>query len=192
MICTSIASRSWTSRRSRRTRFDGRVARRAERGVTDVIDAPGCDSGCRCPLRSMPSTPRSTPPRRALRPAHDRRGRLRLAAGDARRRRRGAAGVKLVTLSRTIRDGGYRWCTGCMCGFARRHAGPAGRDRRRRADRHPHRRGVGTCHAVSGAPEASRLVVFGAGVQARAHVEAMLAVRAITHVTVVGRGPGRR
>ena len=36
-------------------------------------------------------------------------------------------------------------------------------------------------------PEASRLVVFGAGVQARAHVEAMLTVRTITHIIVVGR-----
>lgn len=36
-------------------------------------------------------------------------------------------------------------------------------------------------------PEAARLVVFGAGVQARSHVEAMRAVRAVEHVTVVSR-----
>ena len=36
-------------------------------------------------------------------------------------------------------------------------------------------------------PEASRLVVFGAGVQATAHVEAMHAVRPLTEVVVVGR-----
>lgn len=40
-------------------------------------------------------------------------------------------------------------------------------------------------------PDARRLVVFGAGAQAAAHVEAMIAVRPIEHVVVVGRGPGR-
>jgi ornithine cyclodeaminase len=40
-------------------------------------------------------------------------------------------------------------------------------------------------------PDASRLVVFGAGVQGTAHVEAMLAVRPVTTVTVVGRVPAR-
>ncbi len=38
--------------------------------------------------------------------------------------------------------------------------------------------------------DARRLVVFGAGVQARAHVEAMRSVRPIDHVTIVGRDPG--
>ncbi len=38
-------------------------------------------------------------------------------------------------------------------------------------------------------PGASQLVVFGAGVQARAHVESMRAVRPIARVTVVGRTP---
>ena len=36
-------------------------------------------------------------------------------------------------------------------------------------------------------PEASHLIVFGAGVQARSHVEAMLVVRPIERVTVVSR-----
>jgi ornithine cyclodeaminase len=36
-------------------------------------------------------------------------------------------------------------------------------------------------------PGASRLVIFGAGVQARAHLDAMLAVRPIERVTVVSR-----
>lgn len=40
-------------------------------------------------------------------------------------------------------------------------------------------------------PGARRLVVFGAGTQARAHVEAMRAVRPIEHVAIVGRDPGR-
>jgi ornithine cyclodeaminase len=39
--------------------------------------------------------------------------------------------------------------------------------------------------------DAARLVVFGAGVQAAAHVEAMRAVRPIDHVTVVGRDAAR-
>ena len=40
-------------------------------------------------------------------------------------------------------------------------------------------------------PDAARLVVFGAGVQASAHVDAIRAVRPIEHVTVVGRDRGR-
>jgi ornithine cyclodeaminase/alanine dehydrogenase-like protein (mu-crystallin family) len=40
-------------------------------------------------------------------------------------------------------------------------------------------------------PDARRLVVFGAGIQAAAHVEAMRAVRPISHVTVVTRGRAR-
>jgi ornithine cyclodeaminase/alanine dehydrogenase-like protein (mu-crystallin family) len=37
--------------------------------------------------------------------------------------------------------------------------------------------------------DAERLVLFGAGVQARAHLEAMLAVRPVRRVTVVSRSP---
>ncbi|MFM8944658.1 MAG: ornithine cyclodeaminase family protein, partial [Actinomycetota bacterium] len=40
-------------------------------------------------------------------------------------------------------------------------------------------------------PDAARLVVFGAGVQARSHVAAMRAVRPVDHVTVVGRDRSR-
>jgi ornithine cyclodeaminase len=40
-------------------------------------------------------------------------------------------------------------------------------------------------------PEASALVVFGAGTQARAHVAAMRAIRPIDAVTIVGRDPAR-
>jgi ornithine cyclodeaminase/alanine dehydrogenase-like protein (mu-crystallin family) len=39
--------------------------------------------------------------------------------------------------------------------------------------------------------DARRLVVFGAGPQARAHVEAMLGVRAIERVGIIGRDPSR-
>jgi ornithine cyclodeaminase len=40
-------------------------------------------------------------------------------------------------------------------------------------------------------PDATRLVVFGAGAQARAHALAMRAVRPIEHVAIVGRTPER-
>src|SRR5438093_6379067 len=40
-------------------------------------------------------------------------------------------------------------------------------------------------------PEAERLVIFGAGVQANSHFHAMRAVRPIWHVTVVSRTPTR-
>ncbi len=40
-------------------------------------------------------------------------------------------------------------------------------------------------------PDAGRLVVFGAGVQARSHVEAMRAVRPVERVRVVSRTPAR-
>ena len=38
-------------------------------------------------------------------------------------------------------------------------------------------------------PDAARLVIFGAGVQARSHLEAMCSVRAITDLVVVSRTP---
>jgi len=40
-------------------------------------------------------------------------------------------------------------------------------------------------------PEAGRLVLFGAGAQATAHLEAMAEVRELEHVTVVSRSEGR-
>jgi ornithine cyclodeaminase/alanine dehydrogenase-like protein (mu-crystallin family) len=40
-------------------------------------------------------------------------------------------------------------------------------------------------------PDARRLVVFGAGTQARAHVDAMRSVRPIEHVAIAGRDPAR-
>jgi ornithine cyclodeaminase len=45
--------------------------------------------------------------------------------------------------------------------------------------------GLATRHLA--APDAERLVIVGAGVQARAHLEAMRAVRPVTRVTVVSR-----
>jgi len=49
--------------------------------------------------------------------------------------------------------------------------------------------GLATRHLARA--DAARLVVFGAGVQAGAHLEAMVAVRPITHLTVVTRTPPR-
>ena len=49
--------------------------------------------------------------------------------------------------------------------------------------------GFATRHLAN--PDASRLVLFGAGVQATAHLDAMLAVRPIREVTVVGRSKQR-
>ena len=50
--------------------------------------------------------------------------------------------------------------------------------------------GLATRHLAR--PDASRLVVFGAGVQARSHLEAMCAVRPVTDLVVISRssGPG--
>ena len=48
--------------------------------------------------------------------------------------------------------------------------------------------GVATRHLAR--PGASRLVVFGAGVQARSHLEAMCAVRPVTDLVVISRSPG--
>jgi ornithine cyclodeaminase len=49
--------------------------------------------------------------------------------------------------------------------------------------------GLATRHLAQ--PEAAHLVVFGAGVQARVHVEAMRAVRPIADVTIVSRSAAR-
>src|SRR5882672_5045675 len=45
--------------------------------------------------------------------------------------------------------------------------------------------GLATRHLAN--PDAERLVIFGAGVQARSHLEAMVTVRPIRHVAVVSR-----
>ena len=47
--------------------------------------------------------------------------------------------------------------------------------------------GLATRHLAR--PDAHRLLLFGAGVQARAHLEAMRAVRPVDHVVVVSRSP---
>jgi ornithine cyclodeaminase/alanine dehydrogenase-like protein (mu-crystallin family) len=49
--------------------------------------------------------------------------------------------------------------------------------------------GLATRHLAN--PDASHLVLFGAGVQAAAHLDAMLAVRPVREATIVGRTPSR-
>lgn len=49
--------------------------------------------------------------------------------------------------------------------------------------------GLATRHLAR--EDASRLVIFGAGVQAHSHLEAMRAVRPLERITVVSRTPGR-
>lgn len=48
--------------------------------------------------------------------------------------------------------------------------------------------GLATRHLARA--DATRLVIFGAGTQGNAHLDAMLAVRPVTHVTVVSRSAG--
>lgn len=48
--------------------------------------------------------------------------------------------------------------------------------------------GLATRHLARA--DATRLVLFGAGTQGHAHLDAMLAVRSVTHVTVVSRSAG--
>lgn len=48
--------------------------------------------------------------------------------------------------------------------------------------------GLATRHLAR--PDAHRLVVIGAGTQARAHIDAMRAVRPVSRVTIVSRSPG--
>ncbi len=99
----------------------------------------------------------------------------------------GAAGVKLVTLQPDNPGQGLPLVHGVYVLFRAGTLEPAAviEGAELTAIRTGAVSGLATRHLAR--PEASRLVVFGAGVQARAHVEAMLAVRPITHITVVGR-----
>jgi len=51
--------------------------------------------------------------------------------------------------------------------------------------------GSGAATALLALPAASRLVIFGAGAQGKAHLEAICLVRPITHVTVWNRSAGK-
>ena len=100
------------------------------------------------------------------------------------------AGVKLVSLDRDNPDRGLPYVNGVYAllgppGLVPRVTvdGPALTELRTGAVS-----GLATRHLAR--PDASRLVVFGTGVQARSHVHAMAAVRGLTDVAVVGRRPG--
>ena len=98
-----------------------------------------------------------------------------------------AIGVKLVTITPANRDLGLPLISGVYVLFSSATGEPV-----MLVDAAPLTRlrtaavsGVATRHLARDDP--SDLVVFGSGVQAEAHVEAMRAVRAIRTVTIVGR-----
>lgn len=102
----------------------------------------------------------------------------------------GWAGVKLVSLDRDNPDRGLPYVNGVYALL-----GPPGLQPRVTIDG-PALTELRT-GAVSGLAtrllareDASRLVVFGTGVQARSHIAAMAAVRRLTDVAVIGRTPG--
>lgn len=100
------------------------------------------------------------------------------------------AGVKLVSLDRDNPERGLPFVNGVYALL-----GPPGLQPRCTIDgpaltalRTGAVSGLATRHLAR--PDASRLVVFGTGVQARSHVHAMAAVRDLSDVAVIGRRPG--
>ncbi len=166
-----------------------RHAPREERRVTEMIDAAGLrrrlsmlaaidalETALRGPARRRPR------PERTVVEVGSGSMLLMPATGSE-----GAAGVKLVTLQPDNPGRGLPLVHGVYVLFRAGTLEPAAviDGGELTAIRTAAVSGLATRHLAR--PEASRLVVFGAGVQARAHVEAMLAVRTITHITVVGR-----
>jgi ornithine cyclodeaminase len=99
----------------------------------------------------------------------------------------GAAGVKLVTLQPSNPSRGLPLVHGIYALFAAGTLAPVAviDGAQLTAIRTGALSGLATRYLA--AEDATSLVVFGAGVQARSHIHAMRAVRAISHVTVVGR-----
>jgi ornithine cyclodeaminase/alanine dehydrogenase-like protein (mu-crystallin family) len=99
----------------------------------------------------------------------------------------GAAGVKLVTLQPSNPKRGLPLVHGMYVLFAAGTLEPIAviDGAELTAIRTGALSGLATRYLA--AEDATRLVVFGAGVQARSHVDAMRAVRPISRVTVVGR-----
>ena len=102
-----------------------------------------------------------------------------------------AAGVKLVTINPANRDRGLPLINGVYLLFERGSLEPAAIVDAVALT------GIRTA-AVSAVatralalPDAGHLVIFGAGAQAHAHLEAMVAVRPISHVAVVSRSPDK-
>lgn len=128
-------------------------------------------------LRSGAELPRSEPRSRVA--AEGGQLLVMAAVGDA------GAGIKLVSVATDNPGQGLPLIHGVYALFA------PGTLRLEALIDGPALTGVRTA-AVSGwvtdqlaSPEAARLVIFGSGPQARAHLDAMLAVRKITHLTVV-------
>ncbi len=120
------------------------------------------------PLRTHVETPR----RHVAADAGRRRGRCRREAGLPHT---GEPGSRPPVHPRELRA------------LRRRDPGSRGRPRRLGAHGAPDRRRLGARHATSEPPDAHRLVVFGAGVQATSHLEAMCVVRPVTELVVVSR-----
>jgi ornithine cyclodeaminase/alanine dehydrogenase-like protein (mu-crystallin family) len=99
-------------------------------------------------------------------------------------------GVKLLTLTPDNPDAGLPLLHGVYVLFdARRQAPAAVLDGGAlTALRTAAVSGLATRHLAN--PDAGRLVIFGAGVQAAAHLEAMRAVRPVEDLVVVSRSPG--
>ncbi len=102
----------------------------------------------------------------------------------------GAAGVKLVTLKPSNPDRGLPLLHGVYVLFSAETLEPVAifDGGELTGLRTAAVSGLATRHLA--AEDASQLVVFGSGVQARSHIAAMRAVRPITHITIVGRRPG--
>jgi ornithine cyclodeaminase/alanine dehydrogenase-like protein (mu-crystallin family) len=100
----------------------------------------------------------------------------------------GGVGVKLVTLTRDNPERGLPFIGGVYVLFDAATQTPEAivDGAALTALRTAAVSGLATRHLAN--PGADRLVIFGAGVQARSHLEAMVAVRPIQHVTIVSRG----
>jgi ornithine cyclodeaminase/alanine dehydrogenase-like protein (mu-crystallin family) len=155
--------------------IDGQELRRLvpmERAI-DVLEAAfrGEDPSLAAPLRSSLATPSGT---LLLMPAAGRQG----------------VGVKLVTLSEFNPQRGEPFLHALYVLFDRDTQRPEAviDGTELTALRTAAVSGLATRHL--GRTDARRLVVFGAGVQARAHLEAMAAVRRLEEVVVVSRSEG--
>lgn len=145
--------------------------------MTHAIDALEAafrdeDPSLAAPLRSSLATPAGT---LVLMPAAGQRG----------------VGVKLVTLSEFNPQRGLPFLHGVYVLFDRETQRPEAviDGTELTALRTAAVSGLATRHLARG--DARRLVLFGAGVQARAHLEAMTAVRPLEDVVVVSRTPER-
>jgi ornithine cyclodeaminase/alanine dehydrogenase-like protein (mu-crystallin family) len=150
-------------------------------GVREALSMVGAIDALEAALRA--GVPPPVPPRSAL----DASGgtMLVMPATSAS----GAAGVKLVTLQPSNPAEGLPLLHGAYVLFRAGTLEPAAviDGAELTAVRTAAISGLATRYLAR--PEAATLVVFGAGVQARSHIEAMRAVRPVEHIVVVGRRP---